>query len=70
MPSLVDTGEGHERCEDLGCAAPGTRRRNGSGTITQPIVEQGRSVSTPASEGPAGAAVGCSGNSETYKRSP
>jgi hypothetical protein len=27
---------------------PGTRRRIGSGTITQPIVEQERSVSAPA----------------------
>src|SRR5436305_13191945 len=48
VPSPADRGEGHGRCEDLGCAAPETRRRNGSGTITQPIVEQERSVSTPA----------------------
>src|ERR1700683_2379325 len=61
VPSPAHTGEGHERCEDLGCAAPETRRRSGSGTITQPIVEQERSVSTPASQArrvpPSGAPV-------------
>ncbi len=48
VPSPADRGEGHGRCEDRGCAARETRRRTGSGTITQPIVEQERSVSTPA----------------------
>lgn len=61
VPSPVHTGEGQERCEDLGRAAPETRRRIGSGTITQPIVEQERSVSTPASQAwrvlPSGAPV-------------
>jgi hypothetical protein len=61
VPSLAERGEGHGRCEDLGCAAPQTRRRKGSGTITQPLVEQERSVSTPATRArrvpPSGAPV-------------
>ena len=41
MPSPAHLGEGHGRCEDLGRAAPETRRRMGSGTCEH---ERGRRV--------------------------
>ncbi len=48
---------------------PGTRRRIGSGTITQPTVEQERSVSAPA-KWLRDCHLVVPGNSEAYKRSP
>jgi hypothetical protein len=48
---------------------PGTRRRRGSGTTTQPIAEQERSVSAPASVAP-GCRPGVPGSGEAYNRRP
>lgn len=48
---------------------PGTRRRSGSGTTTQPIAEQERSVSAPASVAP-GCRPGVPGSGEAYNRRP
>jgi hypothetical protein len=48
---------------------PGTRRRSGSGTTTQPIAEQERSVSAPASVAPA-CQPGVPGSGEAYNRRP
>lgn len=48
---------------------PGTRRRSGSGTTTQPIAEQERSVSAPAFVAP-GCRPGVPGSGEAYNRRP
>src|SRR6266542_4229432 len=48
---------------------PGTRRRSGSGTTTQPIAEQERSVSAPACVAP-GCRPGVPGSGEAYNRRP
>src|SRR6266508_4023637 len=48
---------------------PGTRRRSGSGTTTQPIAEQERSVSAPAFVAP-GCRPGVSGSGEASNRRP
>jgi hypothetical protein len=61
------TGEGHGRCKELDVQHPGTHRRMRSGTITQPIAEQERSVSAPAFTA-AGCHPAVPRRGEAYKR--
>jgi len=65
--ALISRAKAMDGVKTLEVQHPRTHRRRGSGTITQPITEQERSVSAPA-----GMAGGCQpavpGKGELYKR--
>ena len=63
----LERAKAMEGVKTLAVQYPGTRRRRGSGTITQPITEQERSVSVPAGTA-AGGQPAVPGKAELYKR--